>query len=37
MTWIEKFVSGKYEEKGKYSYWLAPIKEDGEYTGYNEE
>lgn len=37
VEWIKKYFHNNYDDRKKYSYWLAPVKEDGEYTGFNEE
>lgn len=36
VEWIKKFEYERFADKGLYDYWLAPTKEDSEYTGYNE-
>lgn len=33
--WINKFEES-YRKRNEYDYWLAPVAEDKEYTGYNE-
>lgn len=35
VDWLTQFHNGNFE-KGNYSYWLSPKKEDAIYTGYNE-
>jgi hypothetical protein len=37
VKWIEEFHHGKYFNRHVYDYWLAPVKDNSEYTGYNEE
>lgn len=37
LCWIEEFERDGYRNRGLYDYWLAPIKESAEYTGYNED
>lgn len=34
-SWITSFEK-EFRHKGKYDYWLAPVKEEVEYTGYAE-
>lgn len=36
LWFIEQFEL-RYRKRGEYDYWLAPVKEDKEYTGYNQE
>ncbi len=31
------YFEAKYRNKGEYDYWLAPVEEDKEYTGYNQD
>lgn len=35
VEWIKEFES-KFRKLGKYDYWLSPVKDGKEYTGFNE-